>query len=101
MSAISHQPNERKLPEAHSLREAAASDNTLQGYVAMNHPDPQAEIVREAASHPFDEHASIEALAYQFYLARGGESGSAEDDWFRAEREIRGSSQENRSKPNV
>lgn len=31
----------------------------------------------------------IARLAYSYWEARGGEGGSAEDDWFRAERELR------------
>jgi hypothetical protein len=31
----------------------------------------------------------IAHTAYQYWLARGGQGGSPEDDWFRAERELR------------
>lgn len=34
-------------------------------------------------------HAYIETLAYQFWEERGRPLGSAEEDWFRAERELR------------
>ena len=32
----------------------------------------------------------IAARAYEYWEARGYQGGSAEDDWFRAERELRG-----------
>lgn len=31
----------------------------------------------------------IEQLAYYYWLERGGQGGSAEEDWFRAEQELR------------
>lgn len=34
-------------------------------------------------------HAQTEKLAYQFWEERGRRLGSAEEDWFRAERELR------------
>lgn len=34
-------------------------------------------------------HEEIAALAHRFYLERGGEHGSHEDDWLRAERSLR------------
>ena len=34
-------------------------------------------------------HAQIEKLAYQFWEERGRPLGSSEEDWFRAERELR------------
>ena len=33
--------------------------------------------------------AEVERLAYQFWEARGRPSGSDQEDWFRAERELR------------
>jgi len=35
------------------------------------------------------EQQEIERLAYSYYEARGGQDGSSEDDWFRAEQEVR------------
>jgi len=34
-------------------------------------------------------HAQIERLSYQFWEERGRPLGSSEQDWFRAERELR------------
>ena len=64
----------QRMPTAHSLEEAANADNSLEGYAAINAED----------------HSEIAKLAYQFYEERGRENGSAEEDWYRAEQEIRG-----------
>ena len=36
-----------------------------------------------------DIHAQVEKLAYQFWEERGRPLGSSEEDWFRAEQELR------------
>ena len=79
---------EQDLPPAHSLREAANTDNTLEGYAAMNAVPENSAIAQEVLEHPVDEHAEISKLAYDYYLERGGHHGAHEDDWYRAEREI-------------
>ena len=33
---------------------------------------------------------AVARRAYELYLSRGGEHGRAEDDWYRAEQELRG-----------
>lgn len=63
----------QRMPTAHSLEEAANADNSLEGYAAIN----------------ADDHSEIAKLAYHFYEERGRQDGSAEEDWFRAEQEIR------------
>jgi hypothetical protein len=35
------------------------------------------------------EHEEIARLAYSYWEARGGEGGSAEEDWLRAEEELK------------
>lgn len=84
-------PEHEELPPAHSLSDAANSGNTLQGYAAMNDPEGKSEIAHYAMEHPRDEQREIAHLAYRFYLEREGRDGSAEEDWFRAEQQIRGS----------
>jgi hypothetical protein len=61
---------------AHALSQMTSSGQTLQGYMAMNGGAGEAEIME---------------LAYSYYLDRqkNGKEGSAEEDWFRAENEIR------------
>ena len=80
------------LPPAHSLREAADSDGTLQGYVAMNYVNPSNEIAEVAANEKPLDHEAIARRAYQYWEERGGAHGSHEDDWHRAERELRSGS---------
>ena len=83
----------RQVPEkehiARSLEDAANSENTLQGYAAINNVDESSEIAQEAASEHPEDRDEIARLAYQYYLERGGEHGSHEEDWYRAEQEIR------------
>jgi hypothetical protein len=76
------------LPPAHSLRDAANTDNTLEGYAAMNDVRDH-EMVEEVLEQPVDEHEETSKLAYEFFLERGCQHGAHEDDWYRAEREIR------------
>ena len=73
----------QRMPTAHSLEEAARADNSLQGYAAVNSGS--------GPHHDRDphEHEQIAQLAYELYLQRNGQHGSAEEDWHRAEREIR------------
>ncbi|MDW8130791.1 MAG: DUF2934 domain-containing protein [Bryobacterales bacterium] len=45
--------------------------------------------VKSQASPPEIPREEIEKLAYFYWLERGGQGGSPEDDWFRAEAELR------------
>lgn len=86
--------NPRSAPQkqeesAHSLEDAANSQNTLQGYAAINEVDEHSEIAEEAANEIPDNRDEIAALAYRYYQERGGEHGFHEEDWYRAEREVR------------
>ena len=65
--------NAKKMPPAHNLEEAVSSGNSLEGYAAMNEGN-DSEIARRA---------------YQLYEERGRQHGFHEDDWYRAEKEIR------------
>ncbi len=62
------------MRSARSLQDAASAENSLQGYAAVNDAG---------------EHEEIARLAYRYYLERGTTEGSAEEDWLRAEREVR------------
>ena len=42
-----------------------------------------------SAEFSVSEQQEIERLAYSYFEARGGQEGSSEDDWFRAEQEVR------------
>jgi hypothetical protein len=80
---------EERLPAAHSLREAADTDNTLEGYAAMNAVDPNSDIAHAAEEYPVDLHQQISRLAYQLWEERRGEGGSADEDWFQAEKRVK------------
>ncbi len=71
---------EQRMPTARSLEDAANSDNSLEGYVAVNHSPRTGGI---------GDHDEIALLAYQYYEERGGEHGWHEEDWYRAEQELR------------
>ncbi|MGI8745084.1 MAG: DUF2934 domain-containing protein [Bryobacteraceae bacterium] len=74
---------------AQSLEDAANSDNSLQGYAAINEVPERSEIAREAVKETSDDHEEIARLAYQYYLERGGHHGSHEEDWYRAQQVVR------------
>ena len=61
---------------ARNMPDAANSDNSLEGYAAIN---------------GLDDHSEIARRAHELYLQRvsSGETGCADDDWFRAEQEVR------------
>ena len=61
---------------ARSLPDAANSDNSLEGYAAIN---------------GLDDHSEIARRAHELYLQRvsSGTAGSPDDDWFRAEQDVR------------
>ncbi len=64
------------ITTARSLKDAANSEQSLEGYAAINGLGDQDEIAR---------------LAYQFFEDRQqlGREGTAHDDWLRAEAEMR------------
>jgi len=43
----------------------------------------------QSSSVSFVTHEEIARRAYEIYLSRGGRDGGAEDDWLRAEQELR------------
>jgi hypothetical protein len=65
-----------QIEPAGTLAEAANSNESLEGYAAMNGLNEDDEIARLA--HSFAEQRS-----------REGRDGNADEDWYRAEREIR------------
>jgi hypothetical protein len=58
---------------------------------AATHGTPADPAVELSGSEPVVPHEEIERLAYAYWEARGGESGSAEEDWLRAESELKAS----------
>lgn len=64
------------MPTAEALRTGETSSEPLEaaGQAAISGPD---------------NHTEIAALAYEFWIQRGCPIGSPEEDWFRAEEELR------------
>ena len=62
------------IATARNMPDAANAEQSLMGYAAINDVNPD-----------------VADLAYRFYLERqeDGRDGSADDDWFRAEEEVR------------
>lgn len=63
----------KKITPARTMEEAVNSNDSLEGYVAMNG----------------DDNSEIARRAYELYEERGRQHGFHEDDWYRAENEIR------------
>lgn len=59
---------------------------------AHKHAAKKSEPIAETSAQPFvsaeTREEQIRILAYSYYAARGYQGGSAEEDWFRAEREF-------------
>jgi hypothetical protein len=66
----------RDVRTARNMVDSANSDQSIQGYAAVNGLNENDEVAR---------------MAYKLYQERTASSqeGSADDDWFRAEREVR------------
>jgi hypothetical protein len=62
------------IETARNLPDAANSEQSIQGYAAINGLDEREEIARRA---------------YQLFEQRGSKEGDADGDWFRAEEEVR------------
>lgn len=63
-----------EIKTARNLPDAANAEQSIQGYAAVNGLEEDSEIARKA---------------YELYLERGDQPGSADGDWFRAEAEVR------------
>jgi hypothetical protein len=77
-AASTNVKSERRIDRgtARNMPDAANSDNSLEGYAAIN---------------GLGDHDEIARRAHELYLQRvsSGATGSADDDWFRAEMEVR------------
>lgn len=65
-----------EIRTARNMADAANANQSLEGYAAVN---------------ALDENEEIGRLAHKYFLERQKEGGvgSADDDWFRAEQEVR------------
>ena len=84
-------------PAAKKASKPKASSAAMHKHTAKKSAKPLTENVStvesapQAQSHPsVVTNEKIAARAYQYWEARGFQGGSAEEDWFRAERELRG-----------
>ena len=85
---VIQQPTEREgLRTAQNLEEAANSDNSLDGYAAINASPESSEIAQYVEENRPSDHDEIATIAYGYYLDRGCEHGYADEDWYRAEQE--------------
>jgi len=80
------EPKKRRTP-------AAAPKTTT---TAVNHKHTTkkatatAEMLAPKAVKPVVAHEEIEQLAYSYWVARGCQGGSSQEDWFRAEQQLKG-----------
>ncbi len=70
---------------------AAAPTKSVAEEIAKTAPEPVAHTTqaRTPQPSPADLYDEIRRRAYEFYRARGGQHGSHEADWHRAESEVR------------
>lgn len=81
-------------PTAAPPAETAATENNLQTDVTPAETRVMAAAAGAgagagSATQPLITREEIERLAYSYWLARGCQGGSPEEDWFRAEQELR------------
>ena len=75
-------PAQAKRKRAVRASAAAASSGGEPQAVATNGAEARVEF-------SVAEQEEIACLAYSYWEARGGEGGSSDEDWFRAEQEVR------------
>lgn len=64
------------------------NSNTNTNTATLAAPPPNDNILTGSPTSPESRLDRISQRAYALYERRGGQDGSAEDDWFQAEREI-------------
>lgn len=82
----------RKSQTSNGARRAAPRGSRARKQPAPVTAQPaEAPVVAGGApeTQPVIPHEEIQRLAYFYWLERGGQGGSPEDDWFRAEAELR------------
>lgn len=75
----------RKTGAAKPVSETTAAAKQHRG-AAKKTPVAAAEPIAPAVQHV--PHAEIATLAYSYWVQRGYQGGSAEEDWFRAEKQL-------------
>ena len=77
-----------KLPPAQTTK-PAANPIVQAAKPVVQTATPAAQAAAPARSNTVLTHEQIARRAYEIFLARGGQHGSAEQDWQQAERELR------------
>jgi len=80
-------------PKKQTRKAAVTSGNGVRAKNGNGAAETSVIVAAESASEkPFSPslEEQIRVRAYQLYLERGGNGGSPEQDWFRAQQEIRG-----------
>jgi hypothetical protein len=72
-----------------STRKAALSQRPARSTASVVAPGVDAPREPVAGTFPLVDPQAIAALAHSYWVARGCEGGSPEEDWLRAERELR------------
>ena len=87
LSGAAPAPVRRKTPTSRTVRTAATETSTPDETQATVGPEePRAEVPSSAVATP--TYQEIAALAYSYWVARGQQGGSPEEDWLRAEQEL-------------
>jgi hypothetical protein len=94
---VSLNPSEVEMAETVKKTKAAAKPRAPRKAAAPKSADPATQIHQvssenhsQASHEPSISHEQVAILAHRFWKERGHNHGHHEDDWFRAERELRG-----------
>lgn len=79
-----------KVAGAEPVAKVAKATKTVAPRAAAKATRPKAEEPVEAKAIAVPAHAEIARLAVQYWIDRGYEHGQNEQDWYRAEQELRG-----------
>src|SRR5262245_51146641 len=88
LSGAAPAPVRRKTSTSRTVRAAAATETSTpdETQAAVASAEPLAEAPSSPSLTP--TYQEIASLAYSYWIARGQQGGSPEEDWLRAEREL-------------
>ena len=79
----------KAAPKAKAVK-AAETEPVVKAAKTVKAPKATKPVEVELKPIPVPSHEEIALLAMQYWIERGYEHGKAEQDWFRAEQELRG-----------
>jgi hypothetical protein len=82
-------PSPIESTTATKTMDAAAVEVTSSPVPAVAIPEPTAVVINDAPAQPHVAHEEIAQLAYSYWVARGYHHGFTEEDWYRAEQELK------------